>query len=169
MSQLSFSSFDSSLLVRDAQGRYLPASADQILDAARQVIDQKMQRGTSFTSPALVKEYLVTKLSGLEHEVFAILFLDSQHRLIEYSEMFRGTIDSASVYPREVVKEALRLNAAAVIISHNHPSGNPEPSNADKALTQRLKETLALVDVRTLDHIIVAGVDTSSFAERGLL
>ena len=169
MSQLSFSSFDSSLLVRDAQGRYLPASVDQILDAARQAIDQKMQRGTSFTSPALVKEYLVTKLSGLEHEVFAILFLDTQHRLIEYREMFRGTIDSASVYPREVVKEALLLNAAAVILSHNHPSGHPEPSSADKALTQRLKETLALVDVRTLDHIIVGGTDTTSFAERGLL
>ena len=169
MSQLSFSSFDSSLLVRDAQGRYLPASADQILDAARQVIDQKMQRGAAFTSPLLVKEYLVTKLSGFEHEVFAVLFLDSQHRLIEYVEMFRGTIDSASVYPREVIKEALKLNAAAVIISHNHPSGNPEPSTADKALTVRLKEALALVDVRTLDHIIVAGADTTSFAERGLL
>lgn len=169
MSQLSFSSFDSSLLVRDAQGRYLPASADQILDAARQVIDQKMQRGVSFTSPTLVKEYLVTKLSGFEHEVFAVLFLDSQHRLIEYSEMFRGTIDSASVYPREVVKEAMRCNAGAVILAHNHPSGNPEPSSADKTLTARLKEALALIDVRTLDHIIVAGADTTSFAERGLL
>lgn len=169
MSQLSFSSFESSLLVRDAQGRYLPASADQILDAARQVIDQKMQRGVSFTSPTLVKEYLVTKLSGFEHEVFAVLFLDSQHRLIEYSEMFRGTIDSASVYPREVIKEAMRCNAGAVILAHNHPSGNPEPSSADKALTARLKEALALIDVRTLDHIIVAGADTTSFAERGLL
>ena len=169
MSQLSFSSFDSSLLVRDAQGRYLPASVDQILDAARQAIDQKMQRGTSFTSPTLVKEYLVTKLSGLEHEVFAILFLDTQHRLIEYREMFRGTIDSASVYPREVVKEALRLNAAAVIFSHNHPSGNPEPSRADEAITVKLKEALALVDVRTLDHIVVGGEGTVSFAERGRL
>ena len=156
-------------MVRDAQGRYLPASADQIIEAARQVIDQKMQRGVSFTSPTLVKEYLVTKLSGFEHEVFAVLFLDSQHRLIEYSEMFRGTIDSASVYPREVLKEAMRCNAGAVILAHNHPSGNPEPSSADKALTARLKEALALIDVRTLDHIIVAGADTTSFAERGLL
>src|SRR5690606_2523861 len=127
------------------------------------------QRGVSFTSPTLVKEYLVTKLSGFEHEVFAVLFLDSQHRLIEYSEMFRGTIDSASVYPREVVKEAMRCNAGAVILAHNHPSGNPEPSSADKTLTARLKEALALIDVRTLDHIIVAGADTTSFAERGLL
>jgi DNA repair protein RadC len=169
MTQLSFSSFDSSLLVRDAQGRYLPASVDQILDAARQVIDQKMQRGMSFTSSAVVKEYLYTKLAGFEHEVFAVLFLDSQHRLIEYSELFRGTIDSASVYPREVVKEALRLNAAAVIISHNHPSGHPEPSAADKTLTKRLRDALSLVDVRMLDHIVVGGKETTSFAELGLL
>jgi len=124
MSQLSLS-LDSSLLVRDAQGRYLSASADQILAAARQVIDEKNPRETLFTSPALVKDYLRTKLGGFEHEVFAALLLDSQHRLIEYVELFRGTIDSASVYPRELVKEALRLNAAAVIVSHNHPSGIP--------------------------------------------
>ena len=169
MSQLSFSSFDSSLMVRDAQGRYLLATAEQILEAARQAIERKMQRGTSFTSPAAVKEYLRAKLAGFEHEVFAVLFMDTQHRLIEYAEMFRGTIDGASVYPRELVKEALRLNAAAVIISHNHPSGNPEPSGADRTLTQRLKEALGLVDVRVLDHVIVAGTDTTSFAERGLI
>jgi len=169
LSQLSFSSFDSSLMVRDAQGRYLLATAEQILEAARQAIERKMQRGTSFTSPAAVKEYLRAKLAGLEHEVFAVLFMDTQHRLIEYAEMFRGTIDGASVYPRELVKEALRLNAAAVIVSHNHPSGNPEPSGADRALTQRLKEALGLVDVRMLDHVIVAGTDTTSFAERGLI
>ncbi|MFZ3203919.1 MAG: DNA repair protein RadC [Pseudomonas sp.] len=168
MSQLSFA-FDSSLLIRDEQGRYLPATADQILAAARKVIDLKAQRGAAFTSPELVKEYLIAKLAGFEHEVFAALFLDTKHHLIQYVEMFRGTIDSASVYPREVVKEALRLNAAAVIFSHNHPSGQPEPSQADKILTQRLKEALALVEVRSLDHIIVAGQRTVSFAERGLL
>ena len=169
MSQLSFSSFDTSLMVRDAQGRYLLATTDQILEAARQAIEHKMQRGASFSSPVAVKEYLRAKLAGFEHEVFAVLFLDTHHCLIEYAEMFRGTIDSASVYPREVVKQALRLNAAAVIVSHNHPSGNPEPSGADKVLTQRLKEALALVDVRTLDHIVVAGGSTTSFAERGLI
>ena len=169
MSQLSFSSFDAALMVRDSQGQYLPATADQILDAARQAIEQKMQRGASFTSPVAVKEYLRAKLAGFEHEVFAVLFLDTQHRLIEYVEMFHGTIDSASVYPRELVKEALRLNAAAVIISHNHPSGSPEPSAADRALTQRLKEALALVDMRVLDHVVVAGSSTASFAERGLI
>lgn len=169
MSQLSFPSFDSCLLVRDAHGRYLPASADDILEAARQVIDRKMRRGAEFTSAAAVKEYLRTKLASFEHEVFVVLFMDTRHRLIEYREMFHGTIDGASVYPREVVKEALRLNAAAVVVSHNHPSGNPEPSAADRALTQRLKEALGLVDVRVLDHIIVAGNETASFAEHGLI
>ena len=169
MSQLSFSSFESALLVRDAHGRYLPASADDILEAARQVIDQKMQRGTLFDSPVTVKTYLCTKLSGFDHEVFAVLFLDSRHRLIDYMEMFRGTIDGATVHPREVVKEALRCNAAALILSHNHPSGSPEPSAADRALTARLKQALDLVDVRVVDHVIVAGSTTASFAERGLL
>lgn len=169
MSQLSFSSFDASLMVRDAQGRYQLATTDQILEAARQAIEKKMQRGASFTSSAAVKQYLCAKLAAFEHEVFAVLFLDTQHCLIEYAEMFRGTIDGASVYPREVVKQALRLNAAAVIVSHNHPSGNPEPSAADKALTSQLRQALALVDVRTLDHIIVASSSTTSFAERGLI
>ena len=168
MSQLSLS-LDSSLLVRDAQGCYLLASADQILAAARQVIDQKNPRGTLFTSPALVKDYLRTKLASFEHEVFAALFLDSQHRLIEYFELFRGTIDAAAVYPREVVKAVLRLNAAAVTFAHNHPSGSPGPSQADRTLTQRLRDALALVDVRTLDHVVVGGAATVSFAERGLL
>lgn len=118
---------------------------------------------------ASVKEYLRTKLAGFEHEVFAILFLDARHRLIEYVEMFRGTIDGAEVHPREVVKEALQHNAAAVIFSHNHPSGNPEPSAANWALTQRLKKALALIEVCTLDHIIVAGDQTMAFAERGWL
>ncbi|EPT0834877.1 TPA: RadC family protein [Yersinia enterocolitica] len=156
-------------MLRDSRGRYRQASADQILEAARQVIDQKMQRGDEFTSPVAVKDYLRAKLAGFEHEVFAVLFLDTRHRLIDYAEMFRGTIDSAEVHPREVVKEALRLNAAAVIISHNHPSGNPEPSAADRAMTSQLRQALALVDVRTLDHIIVAGGTTTSFAERGLI
>jgi DNA repair protein RadC len=168
MSQLSLA-FNASLLVQDAQGRYLPATAEQILEEARRVIDLKAQRGETFTSPELVKEYLITKLAGFEHEVFAALFLDAKHQLIQYVEMFRGSIDSASVYPREVVKEALHHNAAAVIFAHNHPSGNPEPSQADKILTQRLKEALMLVEVRSLDHIVVGGRQTVSFAERGLI
>lgn len=169
MSQLSFYSFNSPLLVRDAHGRYLPASADEILEAARQVIDQKMQRGADFGSPADVKAYLRAKLGGLDHEVFAVLFLDNRHRLIEYVEMFRGTIDGASVHSREVVKETLRFNAAAVILAHPHPSGNPEPSQADKAITRQLTEALALIEVRVLDHLVIAGNNTVSMAERGLL
>ncbi len=161
--------FESSLLVRDAEGHYLPATADQILAAARRIVDLKVQRGAPFNAPEVVKEYLGAKLAGFEHEVFAVLFLDNRHRLIDYVEMFRGTIDSASVYPREVVKEALKRNAAAVILSHNHPSGNAEPSQADRTLTGRLKDALSLVDVRTLDHIVVAGLERVSFAELGLL
>ncbi len=166
MSQLSH---DTPLMVRDGRGRYRPADAEQILEAARRIVEQKMRRGQAFISPAAVKDYLRAKLAGLEHEVFAALFLDTRHRLIDYVEMFHGTIDAADVHPREVVKQALRLNAAAIIVSHNHPSGNPEPSAADQALTTRLRQALALVDVRTLDHIVVAGSQTTSFAERGLL
>lgn len=168
MSQLSLS-LDSSLLVRDDQGRYLMATADQILEAARQVIDQKIRRGASFTSPSEVKDYLKAKLSGYEREVFAVMLMDSKHCLIEYVELFQGTIDQAAVYPREVVKLAMQHNAATMIISHNHPSGNPDPSRVDEMLTKRLQDALALVDVRVLDHIIVAGNDTASFAERGLI
>ncbi|WP_346825113.1 DNA repair protein RadC (plasmid) [Ralstonia solanacearum] len=163
------SSLDALLMVRDGQGDYRPATPDQILEAARQVVDQKMPCGAEFSSPAAVKEYLRAKLAGFEHEVFAVLLLDAQHRLIAYVEMFRGTIDCAAVYPREMVKEALRHNAAAVLLAHNHPSGSPEPSVCDKAVTQRLKDALALVGVRVLDHIIVAGTSTMSFVERGLL
>ena len=115
---------------------------------------------------ANVKEYLALKLGAHEREVFAVMFLDSQHRLISFEEMFFGTIDAASVYPREVLKMALRHNAAAVIFAHNHPSGVPEPSQADKRITERLVEALKLVDIRVLDHIVV-GESCVSFAEKG--
>lgn len=151
------------------QGHYAPASADQILEAAREAIDLKMLRGVAFHSPEVVKNYLIMKLAGLEHEVFAALFVDSQNRLIEYVEIFRGSINTAAVYPREVLKEALRYNAASMIIAHNHPSGDPKPSSADMNITQKLKEALALIDVSVLDHIIVAGQKTVSFAEMSLL
>ena len=120
-------------------------------------------------SPRDRKDYLTLKLADMPHEVFACMWLDSQNRLMEYSELFRGTLTQTSVYPREVVKEALRLNAGGVILAHNHPSGLPEPSRADELITQDLKKALALVDVKVLDHIIVGGADTMSFAERGLL
>ena len=163
------SSVDSSLLVRDVAGDYRPALADEVLGAAQRLLLQKLHDGPLLTSPDAVRDFLRVKLGKLEHEVFAVLMLDAQHRLIEYVELFRGTVAQTSVYPREVVKESLGRNAAALIFAHNHPSGLAEPSRADELLTQTLKSALALVDVRVLDHLIVAGRDILSFSERGLL
>jgi len=145
------------------------ARFEEILTAAREQMSLRVRRGTSLSSPKATRDYLALKLGTLEREVFAVIFLDKRHRLISYQEMFQGTIDGASVHPREVVKEALKQNAAAVILAHPHPSGVAEPSQADEFITQRLKDALSLVDIRVLDHIIVAGGDTTSFAERGLL
>lgn len=127
------------------------------------------QRKGALNSPSAVREYLRLLLSPLEHEVFFCLFLDAQNRMIEAEELFRGTLTQTSVYPREVVKRALFHNCGAVIFAHNHPSGIAEPSHADETLTQALKQALALVDVRVLDHFIVAGSSVLSFAERGLI
>lgn len=157
------------LLVRDVDGQYRPARADEVLQQARRVLSQRVRRGATMSSPQAVKDYLRVQIGVLEHEVFTVIFLDAQHRLIALKEMFRGTVMQTSVYPREVVKESLALNAAAVILAHNHPSGAAEPSRADEFLTQTLKSALALVDVRVLDHLVVAGTDVTSFAERGLL
>jgi len=121
------------------------------------------------TSPQAVRDYLRLRIASLEHEVFVCLFLDAQHRLIAAEELFRGTLSQTSVYPREVVKAALRHNAAAVIFAHNHPSRLAEPSRADELLTQALKQALTLVDIKTLDHFVVGANATISFAERGLL
>jgi DNA repair protein RadC len=120
-------------------------------------------------SPQVVRDFLRVKLGALEHEVFAVIHLDAQNRVIDYVEMFRGTVNQTSVYPREVVKEALAKNSAALLLVHNHPPGTAEPSRADEMLTQTLKSALALVDVRVLDHLILAGGAILSFAERGLL
>lgn len=141
------------------------------LARAATILERHTLRGRNvLTSPQAVRDYLRTRLSCLPHEVFACLFLDAQHRLIACEEMFRGTLAQTSVYPREVVKAALSRNAAAVIFAHNHPSGVAEPSRADELLTASLKQALALVDIRTLDHFVVAaGADSISFAERGLL
>ncbi len=117
--------------------------------------------------PTVSRTFFRDKLAGQEREVFAAVFLDSRHRLIEYVELFHGTIDGAEVYPREVVRHAIRCNAAAAIVAHNHPSGSLEPSAADRAVTTRLKQALALIDVRLLDHVIVGGLQTVALAERG--
>lgn len=157
------------LYVRSEVRRYRVASADEIIEAARVVAGQRMQRGQSFTDPHASSRFLRDKLAGLEREVFAAVFLDTRHRLIEYVELFQGTIDGAEVHPREVVRQALRCNAAAVILTHNHPSGTTDPSAADRAVTARLKQALALVDVRLLDHVIVGGQRSLSMAASGLV
>ena len=140
-----------------------------VMEMARRALKEKITNGSALNSPAAVREYLRLKLQALPHEVFVALFLDAQNRVIEIEDLFRGTLTQTSVYPREVVKRALHHNAGAVIFAHNHPSGVAEPSHADETLTQALKQALALVDVRVLDHFIVAGSGVLSFAERGLL
>jgi DNA repair protein RadC len=139
------------------------------LEIARRHLETPLNRGDALASPADTRRYLTARLRDYPHEVFACLFLDNRHRVIRFEELFRGTIDGASVHPREVVKAALRHNAAALILAHNHPSGVAEPSAADRAVTQRLRDALALVDVRVLDHLVVGDGEAVSFAERGLL
>ena len=145
------------------------AELTAVLEMARRALAQQLERGPVFDSPARVKDFVALQLGGLPREVFAVLFLDSQHRLIEWRELFHGTLTQTSVYPREVLRQAMALNAGAVILAHNHPSGLAEPSRADEFLTQSLKTALALVDVRVLDHLVVGAGQVVSFAERGLL
>jgi len=141
---------------------------NQILEHAAEILATRYVRGDAFCNPQATKDFLKFKLANYEREVFAILLLDNQNRLIEYRELFFGTIDAASVYPREVVKVVLETNSAAVMFAHNHPSGNSTPSEADKRITDKLKNALALIDVRVLDHIVI-GKECMSFAERGYL
>ena len=143
---------------------------DAVIARALRIMESRLQyRDVALTSPQAVRDYLKLKIADREHEVFVALFLDSQNRLIAAEELFRGTLAQTSVYPREVVKAALRHNAAAVIFAHNHPSGVAEPSRADEMLTSALKQALSLMDIRTLDHFVVGGTTITSFAERGLL
>jgi DNA repair protein RadC len=139
------------------------------IELARRSIEEELQSGAALTSPGAVRDYLRLALGGKPHEVFVCIWLDAQHRVIKFDEPFRGTLTQTSVYPREIVKQALATNAAAVIFAHNHPSGVAQPSQADELLTGNLKEALALVDVKVLDHFIIAGNQAISFAERGLL
>ncbi|MCD9519222.1 RadC family protein [Photobacterium phosphoreum] len=147
---------------------HTPMTANQVLEKAAEIVANRYLRGDVFTNPQATKDFLQYKMAGYEREVFAVLLLDNQHRLIEYKELFFGTIDAASVYPREVVKVAFNCNAAAVIFAHNHPSGIAEPSNADKQITQKLRDALALIDIRVLDHFVV-GETCISFAKREYL
>src|ERR1700712_832272 len=140
-----------------------------VIELARRALTQELTQRPVFDSPAKVKSFVQLQLAQHTFEVFAVLFLDAQNRMLKFEEMFRGTLTQTSVYPREVVKRALDLGAAAVILAHNHPSGAAEPSRADEFLTQTLKSALALVDVRVLDHLVVGRGAVVSFAERGLL
>jgi len=141
---------------------------NQVIAEAKNLLYARLQaRGQILSSPQTVQDYLRLQLSEQQREIFCGLFLNSQHQLIEYRELFLGTIDSCSVYPREVAKAALGLNAAAMIFAHNHPSGVPEPSAADRRITEQLKNALALLDVRVLDHFVVGDDAVISFAERG--
>lgn len=155
-----------------ASGQYhdqLPEKCVVARELVRRWLDEELRRECVLNAPDAVRDCLRIHFAGREHESFVAMFLDSQHRLIATHELFRGTLTQTSVYPREVVKAALRENAAAVIFSHNHPSGVAEPSQSDQQLTMALKNALSLVDVRVLDHFIVAGTSITSFAERGLL
>ncbi len=150
-------------------GRAKYAQLMAVLELSRRYLQTRIAEQDVLTSPDATRDYLKLKLYGLPYEVFACLFLDNRHRVIRYEELFRGTIDGASVHPREVVRKVMETNAAAVIFAHNHPSGVAEPSQADLRITQRLKDALALVEVRVLDHLIVGEGQGTSLAERGLL
>ncbi len=140
-----------------------------VLEMARRHLRETLERGNAITSPDLTRAFLLRHLRDYPYEVFAALFLDTRHRVIRYEELFRGTVDGASVYPREVARKALNLNATAVIFAHNHPSGIAEPSASDRAITDRLRQALALFDIRVLDHIVIGDEETFSFAEHGWL
>ncbi len=149
------------------QAKYVQLQAT--VEIARRALQEEMRSGDALNSPGAVRDYLRLLLGGRTQEVFMVIFLDAQHRALASEEMFQGTLTQTSVYPREVVKRALHHNAAAVILAHNHPSGIAEPSQSDRLLTDTLKQALALVDVRVLDHFIVAGTACLSFAERGMV
>lgn len=145
------------------------AQLQAVLEMGRRHLGEALQRGVALESPLQAKSYLLACLRDKPHEIFCCLYLDNRHRVLAFEEMFSGTLSGASVYPREVVKAALKINAAAVIFAHNHPSGVAEPSQADEALTRRLKEALALVDIRVLDHLVIGDGEVVSFCDRGLL
>jgi DNA repair protein RadC len=146
-----------------------PVDEATILSVAERIREAHFYREAALQSPSATRDYLVAKLAMLQHEVFVAIFLDNRHAVLAFEILFTGTIDGASVYPREVIKRALHHNAAAAIFAHNHPSGNPEPSAADRSITSQLKSALTLVEVRVLDHFIVGNTRALSFAEQGLL
>jgi len=161
---------DNQVKSEDRPAYGLEVSESVTIGMALAILERRLKYPSQYmSSPSTVKDFVRLKLAELEHEVFAVLWLNAQNQLIEYQEMFRGTLTQTSVYPREIVKAGLAINAGAVILVHNHPSGEPQPSMADERLTDTLKKALDLVDIRLLDHIVVGGMNTRSFAERGLV
>lgn len=157
------------LAVMDCSGIYRAATEEEVLLAAQRICGSRLRGGPGISSPRELKEFLALRLGNLRYEVFAVIHLDSQNNVLDYTEMFRGTLNQTSVYPREVVIECLKKGSAGVFLVHNHPSGIETPSAADKTLTDQLKAALALIDVRVLDHVIVAGNHMASFAELGIM
>ena len=157
------------LYVRDEAGDFIPAEYSIVIAAAKAHLGRRMRRGATLTSPRVVRDFLAVTLGDRDCEYFCLVLLDGRHRFLRFVELFRGTIDGASVHPREVVKLTLEAQAAAVLLVHNHPSQVGEPSGADEHITKRLQQALGLIDVRVLDHLVVAGNEVVSFAERGLL
>lgn len=156
----------------DSPGHFVvtrPVTDNEIVAMANQLARRRFARGRVLSSPSDASRFLVSRYAGLEYEMFAAVFLDNRHRVLAFEELFRGTMNGASVYPREVVRHALSVNAAAVLFAHNHPSGDPEPSDADVTITRRLKESLALIEVRLLDHVVIGFEGVVSMAERGQL
>ncbi len=160
---------DNAILSERGVGRARLAMIRALPELARRYFETSLPMGEAIRSPADTEAFLLARMRHLGHELFCCLYLDNRHRVLRFDEMFRGTIDGTSVYPREVVKEALAINAAAVILAHNHPSGVAEPSQADERITRRLKSALELVDIRLLDHLIVGSGETTSLASRGLI
>lgn len=153
-----------------ANGRYRKASVNEVLEQASVYVQKRQSMvGTAIKSPRDTEDFLRQAIGNLQREKFSVMFLDNRHRVLAFETMFEGTVDGTSVYPREVVKRALELNAAALILAHNHPSGVSEPSGADERITKRLKSALELVDVRVLDHLVVTGTTCVSLASRGLM
>lgn len=152
----------------DSNAHYsLQMTAEDVLRAAADILEQRLRRQGSITEPTQAGDYLVARCAHLAHEVFGVIFLDTRHRILSTEHLFFGTIDACEVHPRVVAKRALELNAAATVLFHNHPSGNPEPSQADRLITDRLKQALSLLDIRVLDHLVIGGRQHVSLAARG--
>ncbi len=155
--------------VRETASGYQPVTDDAVIESALTIVAKRVARGSMLASPKAVKDFLVLRLADLEHEIFGVILLSTRHHLIDFVELFRGELSGCSVHPREIAKLVLANNAAAVVLAHSHPSGVETPSQADEIITKRVRDALLLLDVRTLDHVVVGGKNAYSFAEHGII